>query len=460
MNLGSIESFTAEDARQDRIKFKFGEWIIDGHQSSCEAFFLALSNSTWNNTDDHLFSRLQGADGRRWLKFISRTDRGAQRVGAPLVDGEIVCQRVVRPNGNGPDGAWARYKVFADVAVNPTRALAHQPVNSEVIDFERGRREAAPNYNVSTLATAGQREYLRNERPIDPMDDNVLIDRRWLMMARYPHWESFSRLYLHDTFALFAHLILDAANNCGDIHPIGLAHEIDGAPDAPQVGTIGFSHDYNLQQVETYWDIPAENPIATVYRWEPLLRSLGTEGRFRVYDNVVFDRVSTGNAPSISAKLVTGLWAKIYPKTTRKIRFELTHDFRQHSTLITSHKFTSLERMSNVIFEAATNAAEEANTLLQALQNVVDEDQEQYTPYELFNQIFSSTSDPQARQYLINSIIENGGYRHQTGMSSELSAANHLLNRNVLYRTRPRSLTYSLRAEYQLARRILAGGTN
>ena len=255
-------------------------------------------------------------------------------------------------------------------------------------------------------------------------------------------------------------LVNQAARDCGVVVPIGDAEHVPGAPERPQAVSIGHVPNFNLREVETYWEVPSENPIADTYRLEPYLRSLGTDGQFRVYENVVADRQSDGNAPIISAKLVTGLWVKIYPKTTRRIRIELTHDFRENRTVSSSHTFTDLSEMHRVILAASEDATREVNILLTSLRSIVEDDQRQYSPYELLEQIYSATNNPQVRAYLIRSIIENGGYRHRTGMRAELSAANRLTNMHVLYRTRPSSPTYSLRAEYQQARRILAGETD
>lgn len=461
VNLGAIENLSFEEAKQDRIQFSIGEWILDGHQSDFEAFLGTLANSCWPDTDQKIFTRPQGADFKRELKFVSRTDRnGNQRIGAPLVDGSIVFYRQSRQHGSGEFSEWVSYRGTAFVTLNPTRALAHQPVNREIIDYERGRRTALPNYHVSTLANAGQREYLRDERPINPLDDNVLIDRNWRMMGKHPHWQNFSSEYLYRTLELLITLINQAARDCDVVVPISQAEEIAGAPEQPQAVSIGHVPNFNLREVESYWEVQSENPIADTYRLEPYLRSLGTDGQFRVYDNVVSDRQSDGNAPVISAKLVTGLWVKIYPKTTKRIRIELTHDFSEHRAVSSSHTFSDLAAMYRVILAASEDATQEVNTLLTSLRSIVEDGQPQYSPYELLEQIYSATNNPQARSYLIQSIIENGGYRHRTGMRAELSAANRLTNRHVLYRTRPSSPTYSLRAEYQQARRILAATTD
>ena len=67
------------------------------------------------------------------------------RANAPLVEGSLILHRY-RATQFGP----SRFDIMAEISLNPTRALVHQPRNSSIINGFLGRTE-----NEATSATTG-----------------------------------------------------------------------------------------------------------------------------------------------------------------------------------------------------------------------------------------------------------------------------------------------------------------
>ena len=130
---------TAIQAKQDKIAIVFGKWIFDTSFTQIEALASYMSRRTWHsiNGEQYEFTPLRDHQRRtnRWkIPFRSHQRNGAVQEGAALIAGEIVIQQTGF-NNFGP----SRYYCTADVAINPTRALAYQsPTPSIVGAFRSG----------------------------------------------------------------------------------------------------------------------------------------------------------------------------------------------------------------------------------------------------------------------------------------------------------------------------------
>ena len=135
------------------------------------------------------------------------------------------------------------------------------------------------------LLTRDLPDPVRNERPIDPSQDNVIIDRPWLIMAMPPHWQRFRNYYLVEIFR-FLDTLINGTFEQGRI-----------------TGQINFQWHINLKQIETYWEFMTPDPIHMMRQVEPIFMAMGRDTRHRLYEAVVSDYVIDGNVPVLTTRL-------------------------------------------------------------------------------------------------------------------------------------------------------------
>lgn len=268
---------TATQAKQDKIAIVFGQWIFDTSFTEIEALASYMSRRTWHsiNGEQYEFTPLRDHQRRtnRWkIPFRSHKRNGVVQEGAPLIAGEIVIQQTGF-NNFGP----SRYYCTADVTINPTRALAYQSPNVSIVGAFRSGDHSNASVSVPDLAATTRPPLVRNERPINSTDDNVLIDRQWLMMAEPTYWQEFMPRYVASTYAFIDTLIQSSARQSG------------------MTGEMQHQQEHRVKEVETYWEFRANDPIGTVRSLEPIFRNLGTSSNYREYGEVAHEVGRDGN---------------------------------------------------------------------------------------------------------------------------------------------------------------------
>ncbi len=443
MELNSTVRVDAEYAKQDRIQIDLGRWFFDSAEVEFDQFANLIADRDWGSIDgsdvDLLpLNRPQGFEGNKYvIRFASRRSGGRLRANAPLVEGQLVLRRY-RAGQFGP----SRFDIIAEVSLNPTRTLVHQPRNSSIISDFLGRTENGAHIPAPGLRTRDVPARIRNERLIDPMQDNVILDRPWLIMAMPPYWQRFRDYYLAQVFRFLDDLIRGTFEQ-------GLIN-----------GDFRFRWDLNLKQVETYWEFTTQDPIHMMRLLEPVFLSLGHEARNRVYETVVSDVILDGNVSVLSTRLRTGLTAKLYPKTTRRLRLETTHDLQTRDIGTGGHCFddptSAMVDVVAKINQVAEDAAREVNILLERLADALPPFPTPETPYKLVREILGATDTREEQDLLLSALINHGSYRRPP-QDSLRPAIDRLVRRGVLLRARPHSQTFVLTAPYHRARSILAG---
>ncbi|MCV6575962.1 MAG: hypothetical protein OIF58_09525 [Cohaesibacter sp.] len=441
MNFDRDVRVEAAYAKQDRIQIDIGRWLFDGLDVEFDQFANLIADRDWASIDGsdielHPLNRPQGFQGNKYvIRFASRRQGGKLRADAPLVEGNLILHRY-RATQFGP----SRFDIIAEISLNPTRALVHQPRNSSIINDYLGRTENEATIPPPELLTKDLPEPIRNERLIDPLQDNVIIDRPWLIMARPPHWQHFRNYYLAQIHRFLDDLIGGTFRQ-GEI-----------------TGQIGFRWDINLKQIETYWEFMTPDPIHMMRQVEPIFMAMGRDARHRLYKAVVSDYVVDGNVPVLTTRLRTGLKATLYPKTTRRLRLETRHDLQKRDIGTGGHTFddptSAILDAATKIDEVAEDAATEVNRLLERLTEALPPFPPPEPPYKLVKEILWATENEEDQDLLLSVLINNGSYRCLAGDSLR-PAIDQLVRRNVLIRTRPYSQTFILTAPYHEARRIL-----
>lgn len=426
---------SSDEAKQDKISIVFGHWVFESSYTEIEAFAHYLSRRSWHsiNGEEYDFTPLRGRQRRsnRWkIPFRSHRRNGEVQQGAALISGDIVIQQTGFSNF-GP----SRYHCSADVTINPTRALAFQDPNLSIIRAFRTGDHSQASVALPRLVATERPPFVRNERPLNSTDDNVLIDRQWLMMADTAHWPNFMRLYVYSTYAFINGLIQTSMQQCG------------------MVGDLHHTEEHRVKEVETYWEFRSNDPMSTVRRLEPIFRNLGTSSDYREYENVLYTVGREGNVPRLSAQLLTGIKGVIYPKTTNRIRVEIRHKHPEVSNLAST--YTSILDFMASLDDLSIDATQHANQLLDVVTDDLPPAQEQETAYEFVRQVIIACQDNTQARHLLSVLVHQNGYRILANDPLR-STVLRLQRAGVLRRVRPRTSSLVLTGPYRAAAHLLA----
>lgn len=426
-------SVHSENAKQDRLSLDIGEWFIRADETGIENFSRRLSELTWYDIDgsdihEPIFQSTQHYNHIRKIAF--RSIRHHSREGRALISGSILLRRVGRFQTEQND-----YKVVAEVSVNPTRALLHQPRNDSIIQAFRHRDHSDASVPVPSLISRTLDAPIGGERSLNTGHNNVIIDRFTRMMASPHYWPKFVEKYLYAVENFFDRIFTLVSDDMED-------------------GISWYrTPNFKVKEVETYWEFTSPDAIRSVYQLAPSFRSLGTSSEYREYDNLAFNVVTSANSPSLSTQLLGGVKAVLYPKTTDRIRLEVRHKVADVSGI--RNTYSDFDEVVGLVFDLAGRATEHANQVLAAITDNLPPSLAPQSAYELVRQVLVACRPEREARRLLSVLVNCRGYRLQRNDPFRV-AINSLARRGVLSRVRSRSGSFVLSGEYQDAADLLA----
>lgn len=193
-----------------------------------------------------------------------------------------------------------RTKITFDGTVNVTTFVQGQ----RILVAPRSRRIV--HARASALAVRPDENWWENEPPLN-MDPNLIIGSN----SRY-------RYALSRPAEMHCAALIDAVEKTvGD--PLNAAIDCNG-------GSVSRTRRYVLRGLEVYWEFTHDNPIALVDILIPCLRTL-TE-RNRTTRRLIYREVIelTEQSQCITIYLRADTRLRVYPKTGRRVRFEVIFD--------------------------------------------------------------------------------------------------------------------------------------
>lgn len=425
---------TPETAKQDRIEIELGDWLFIGDDSELQSGILHLREETYTSViGENGLHNTYGLFGSRQGHYNNFTiaihsGRGV-RIGAPLFAGRLKFR-----HSGGDDFSPSAYQLSFQLELNPTRALNHQPLHP---DIRAGRQ--ATSYPPTHLHRRRALMRVGEEIVLDG-SDNVILDARQQAMSTPQHWAHYRNLYLTEVDRFLDDVLCRAFRR-------------------PELtGSFRRVPRFNLTEVENYWEFRSDDPVRLVYQMEPLFRSLGTQGRFRRYEGVVTDLSTDGHVPALNSKLVEGVSAKVYAKTTRRIRVEAEHDLRSSNRVSTAHTANDISTIITLIDEVAAHDAREVSTLLRTLELTGPAQRTQMPAYELVRRVLLATPDPSLQQPLLSILINARGIRCASGDPLR-PAVDALIRAGVVERSRRNSSYFRMTEDFRSACELLASET-
>lgn len=414
------------EAKQDRISIEIGDWIFIGDDVDLSIILMELHRRTYPLTDGSAQTFLTARQGPLHNCHMSFRSQAAMVQGAPLLGGRLICRRT-----RGDDHGSSTYRLFFRLVLNPTRSLNHQPLHAQI-------RRGAP------VTAYPQNDLRRRNPPTRTADeivldggDNVILDRRINAMSAPQYWRHFRNEYLEAVPRFLDDLIWRAYR------------------ETATGGYLRRDPRFNLKEIETYWEFRADDPIQLMRNMEPHFISLGRTTSIRRYENLASQTELSSHSAVLRSEFVEGVIAKVYAKTTRRIRVELTRDLTSARLPALGHTSTTLSEIVSLIDQVAQLEAVEAQMLLSTIERAIPADISQIPPYELVRRILSASADQHIQATLLSMLINNNGISLVGSASVYSEPVDALVRIGVLERGRRGSRFFRLAERYQQARSTL-----
>lgn len=436
-----------ETAKQDRVNIVLGDWILGPTgDADLMMFFANLAPAeihesllglapTSLSVSDPWFTRGTHFDPTCPTLMIRQGGRGhGLRAGRPLVTGQLISTRFRRQPGDSYGEGPVSRKINLNLSLNPTRFLHHQPT----VEWVTRRSIPVEDWDLPEPRLIAQTAHLHDidERSLDG-NDNVLLGRARMSYSKGAAWPLHLRRYWEGLLHKFDDIFHEAAS---------LA-----------ILPVQFRSTANLRSIETYWEFHVNDPSAWLLEIEPVLRRLGlsSEARNFQYPEGYSGDAITGNSRSIVVKIRSGVWLRVYAKTTHRVRFEVEHDLVENARPIGgSHTSDDLNMFFQWANLAADDAALHVNSALEQLERHQTRQGAQMSVTQLIIAVTQALDDPSQAEIVLELLAANQAITAPTG-SGLRTSIRKLVSRSILEAANPRGRIYALSPKFSEAGRRL-----
>lgn len=204
-----------------------------------------------------------------------------------------------------------------------------------------------------------------------------------------------------------------------------------------------------LEAVETYWEFSDSNPLRTVEGME------ATANQFANTTNTRFSTAREGQAFSLRLQIYRGVLLRIYAKTNRRIRFEVSHNLKEANVPFRyPEAVQSPEQIRPILSSLRTHAADIVNSFLTGLNSSPSHLSQSRSAVFLLMEAVAATRNYELARLLIESLCVNGRYRLLT--NDPLRGAVRLLKARGVLQNRRNSPVYTSGPQWSRAAAILA----
>ncbi len=389
-NIGAGSRVSAETAMIDRFQLKVGRWYAHGTRDEISAKWSLLSahevETSSGTTVPWFQSRNFRSDYRRLHLSFRSTGRGPQNIGPrPLLSGNIFGQLLGR---NIPGSVQeARCAIEIDATWNLSRFLQAHELFIRTKDGKRGfTAHNFPN------AIEPKPEWWRNERPLVVCDNLIIGDEfRYRFVMNRP-LETHLSNYVAGTLATFVQalqqheLIENNSANVSDFSP----------------------EDYQLGDIEFYWEFNHDTPITFVDTLTHFLPRVAKRMRVTRAQIERTEREVSHQSQSATIYLTRDRRLRVYAKTDRRVRFEVTFPDGYRST---SHRRSSFQSMEDFLLAVENLKAEAAQTLNDVFAHLwhwEEKHEMDATPDQLRAAIAAASETPFIATTIIHNLAKNG----------------------------------------------------
>ncbi|MFT6535230.1 MAG: hypothetical protein ACJAQU_000118 [Loktanella salsilacus] len=124
---------------------------------------------------------------------------------------------------------------------------------------------------------------------------------------------------------------------------------------------------YSLKEIEFYWEFDSTNPIDYVESIRPNIIATNENVGESLYEIQQTQYDLRGQSPCLTVRLTRDIKLKIYAKTNRRVRFEVTLKQDAINRAAGRRTTTSSKALIDMVPQLAEEAASRVNTLLQSI---------------------------------------------------------------------------------------------
>ena len=444
--MGIDTRVSPDTAMIDRFELKVGGWQADGTRTAFSTRFGDLSGWAVETATGASMNIFQDADlspdrSRYYLTF-RKSGRGPNRNKIhPLVSGQVIVELL--GGGITDPNALVRCDIRMDSSWNLTRFLqAHE--------FQRRTLVVRPRTTGRfPLVIEPQADWWRNEMPLIP-DDNMIIGKQ----SRYGFalsrtLEEHLTNYVGGTLGAFVQELVGH-----EILPT-LPHQAD-TQDGREAASVYDPSEYRLGDIEFYWEFDHETPITFV---DTITHYLPRAAKRMRVTRKHLDQIETEvsqQSQSATIYLTRNRQLKVYAKTNRRVRFEVTFPDGYRSTTQTTSTFLTLHEFVAAASNLKLEAAATLNEVLDNLWVWIDPHEVDPTPNQLRAAIVAAANDPFVATTIIYNLARHGRIALKPG--DPLRDAVHRLSkpsRAVLITLPTDRNVFIVEPRYEYARRNL-----
>ncbi|HEY9038602.1 MAG TPA: hypothetical protein VIN05_06635 [Roseovarius sp.] len=418
---------TPDDAFIDRIDLSIGNWALLGDSDAICSALEHLRRETLTVTPyGEVLQIFQGdliehIHDVRHLRFTANPNADRLNRAHTLVSGSVGLAGWGNRQNQRLDNEKARIVFRAQL--NLTRFIQAQ-------HLKRATRLDTPKLASDyVLAITPESRWYRDEAPLLPAT-NVIIgpDLKYAYALKSSRQAQFRR------YLKLIHSMLHQS--------LGVAFEDEDA-EACQLPNL------TLHQIEFYWEFDHDNPIDYVVSIVPRLRQQAADVREDQYLVSLPEYSISCQSPCIKLALTRTIELKVYAKTNRRVRFEITFKDRAIGTYGGGQTATTAKRLVSKIAPLAEEAARRCNEVLQSI-TAAPPPPSTISAFQLMHAIYQKARSPYVAETVIAGLL---AFERITPYGNDpLKETIHALrDAGILRTSRPRSRVYVVTNEYSAA---------
>lgn len=425
-SLTSKTRVSADAAFIDRIQLDIGEWALFGPQDSICAALTAFSHSSVQTAHGEILPLFNGhivenLYGIRKLKFNGNPNTDSTNKAKSLVSGSVKLANWRFSKTAKQPNELARI-TFA-TQLNLTRFTQAQHLK------RRSRLDRPRLVAGYVLAIDPDQSWYADEAPLRPATNLIIgSDQKYRFALKQTRPQQLSR-YLKLVRGMLSRVMLDAFQG--------------------ERATYERFAGYSLKEIEFYWEFNEPNPIDYVEGLRTALMGAGENFSERIYkvDQVSFEL--QGQSPCLKVRVTRDIQIKVYAKTNRRVRFEVTLKNDAINRAVGSRTTVSLSRLVEKIPDLSTQAAIRLNDLLQSIETIPPP-KSSLSSVQLLHAITRAADDPHIGEAIIASLVT---YGRITPHNNDLlrDTIQRLVKLGILRNKKHRSKIYVVTDEYLAA---------
>ncbi len=440
-----------DTARQDKIELVLGNWLLgQADDGTLSLFFAGLT--TPDASDNFLAGVAPFPDQYRWFSRHTHFNptmpklavRGAGRgrgpgLNSPLVAGSLETKYAQQTDYHASSLGRLSRRLRLRLSINPTRFVHHQPLG----EWVARRTLSVDQWDLPApiLFSGRPRLFDLDEVSLDGAD-NVLFGRPTMLFAKAEAWQGHVQRYWNAFLTTFDGVFRQSA-------------EMAGVSIFPR-------EEINLQSMQTYWEFAVADPPGWVKEIEPVILALGlgAEARTFAFPYGFANTELNGNVRSLTARLASGVKLRIYAKTSKRVRFEIEHDFTANSRPLNSdlgrgHVSSDFNDFLRWVRLAAHDAAEHVNRVLTRLELAFARRGDEASVTDLIIAVTQNVGDAVKAGQILSCLAANS--RVSTFAGFDLNESIRRLARvSILQPVRSGSRSYVLAHRFHRAARALS----